>query len=164
MVGSDVAQHFLLSTAARSLSLARVARISDAEAAEVFKQVRWHATRGDPVCPHCGCLGVYAFRTRPLFKCKACEHQFSVTSGTIFAGRKLPIRDYLMAIAIFVNGAKGHPALQLSRALDVRAWRRRAASRCETVVLRGIVARQAPQGFKPRLGSQVNGLGDWILD
>jgi transposase-like protein len=115
-----MSQHFLLSTAARSLSLARVARMSDAEAAEVFKQVRWHATGGEPVCPRCGCLGVYSFRTRPLFKCKACEHQFSVTSGTIFAGRKLPIRDYLMAIAIFVNGAKGHSALQLSRDLDVQ--------------------------------------------
>jgi transposase-like protein len=115
-----VAQHFLLSAAARSLSLARVARMSDAEAADVFKQVRWHATGGEPVCPRCGCLGVYAFRTRPLFKCKACEHQFSVTSGTIFAGRKLPIRDYLMAIAIFVNGAKGHSALQLSRDLSVQ--------------------------------------------
>jgi transposase-like protein len=41
-----------------------------------------------------------------------------VTSGTIFAGRKMPIRDYLLAIAIFVNGAKGHSALQLSRDLD----------------------------------------------
>jgi transposase-like protein len=43
-----------------------------------------------------------------------------VTSGTIFASRKLPIRDYLAAIAIFVNGAKGHSALQLSRDLDVQ--------------------------------------------
>jgi hypothetical protein len=33
-------------------------------------------------------------------------------------GRKRPIRDYLLAIAIFVNGAKGHSALQLSRDLD----------------------------------------------
>jgi hypothetical protein len=41
-----------------------------------------------------------------------------VTSGTIFASRKLPVRDYLLAIAIFVNGAKGHSALQLSRDLD----------------------------------------------
>ena len=57
-------------------------------------------------------------KTRHLFKCKACQHQFSVTSGTIFASRKLPVRDYLLAIAIFVNGAKGHSALQLSRDLD----------------------------------------------
>ena len=38
--------------------------------------------------------------------------------GTIFADRKRPLRDYLLAIAIFVNGAKGHSALQLSRDLD----------------------------------------------
>ena len=119
-VGVDVAQHFLLSTAARSLSLARVARMSDEEAAEAFKQIRWSATDGDPVCPRCGCLGVYAFKSRALFKCKACEHQFSVTSGTIFASRKLPLRTILLAIAIFVNGAKGHSALQLSRDLDVQ--------------------------------------------
>src|SRR5437763_6803367 len=36
----------------------------------------------------------------------------------IFQDRKRPIRDYLLAIAIFVNGAKGHSALQLSRDLD----------------------------------------------
>ena len=63
-------------------------------------------------------VAVYTYATRKLFKCKACNHQFSVTSGTIFASRKLSIRDYLLAIAIFVNGAKGHSALQLSRDLD----------------------------------------------
>jgi transposase-like protein len=94
--------------------------MSDMEAAEAFKQIRWHATGGDPVCPRCGCLGVYAYKSRPLFKCKACEHQFSVTSGTIFASRKLPVQTILLAIAIFVNGAKGHSALQLSRDLDVQ--------------------------------------------
>lgn len=41
-----------------------------------------------------------------------------MTSGTIFASRKLSIRDYLLAIAIFVNGAKGHSAPHLSRDLD----------------------------------------------
>lgn len=46
---------------------------------------------------------------------KGCSHQFTVTSGTIFASRKMPVRDYLLAIAIFVNGAKGHSAMQLSR-------------------------------------------------
>jgi transposase-like protein len=115
-----MAQHFLLSTAARSMSLARVARMSPEEAAETFKQIRWHATGGDPVCPRCGCLGVHSYKTRALFKCKACEHQFSVTSGTIFASRKLPPSTILLAIAIFVNGAKGHSALQLSRDIDVQ--------------------------------------------
>ena len=48
-----------------------------------------------------------------------CGKQFSVTSGTTFHGRKLPMRDYLMAIAIFANAAKGLSALQLGRDLDV---------------------------------------------
>jgi transposase-like protein len=115
-----MSQHFLLSSAARSLSLAKVARMSEEEARDAFRLIRWSATNGEPVCPRCQCAAVYAYETRPLFKCKACSHQFSVTSGTIFASRKLPVRDYLMAIAIFVNGAKGHSALQLSRDLDVQ--------------------------------------------
>ena len=113
-------QHFLLSPQARSLSLATVARMSDEEAYHAFRLIRWSDTRGEPVCPRCQCAAVYASTTRKVWKCKACAHQFSVTSGTIFASRKLPIRDYLMAIAIFVNGVKGHSALQLSRDLCVQ--------------------------------------------
>jgi len=78
------------------------------------------ATDGEPVCPRCGCVACYEYASRPIFKCKGCGHQFSATSGTIFSSRKLPMRDYLMAIAIFVNGAKGHCALQLSRDLGVQ--------------------------------------------
>ena len=76
-------------------------------------------TGGEPVCPACGCVACYEFRTRRLFKCKGCDKQFSVTSGTTFHGRKLPMRDYLMAIAIFANAHKGISALQLGRDLDV---------------------------------------------
>jgi transposase-like protein len=115
-----MAQHFLLTAAAKTLSVASVARMSDEEAYQAFRLIRWSDTRGEPVCPRCKCAAVYAFTTRKLWKCKACAHQFSVTSGTIFASRKLPIRDYLTAIAIFVNGVKGHSALQLSRDLCVQ--------------------------------------------
>jgi transposase-like protein len=112
-----MSQHFLLSSAARSLTLAKVARMSDDEARNTFRCIRWCETEGQPVCPRCNCSAVYEITTRKLYKCKGCNHQFSVTSGTIFASRKMPIRDILLAIAIFVNGAKGHSALQLSRDL-----------------------------------------------
>ena len=92
--------------------------MSDKEARATFQRIRWADNAGEPYCPRCGCLKVYAFATRPLWKCSACKHQFSVTAGTIFDNRKRPIRDYLLAIAIFANGAKGHSALQLSRDLD----------------------------------------------
>lgn len=95
-------------------------RMSDAEAFEAFKQIRWFGNDGNPHCPRCGCLTIYSYKTRRVFKCKGCNAQFSVTTGTIFASRKLDLRDILAAIAIFVNGAKGHSALQLSRDLDVQ--------------------------------------------
>lgn len=113
-----MAQHFLLSSAAKSLSIATVARMSEEEAWEAFRLIRWAATQGEPVCPRCGCLDSYRYKTRKIFRCKGCSHQFTVTSATIFASRKMPVRDYLLAIAIFVNGAKGHSALQLSRDLS----------------------------------------------
>jgi transposase-like protein len=113
-----MSQHFLLSKEARSLSLARVARMTDEEVRAAFQAIRWADNDGKPYCPKCGCLEVYAYQSRPLWKCKGCGHQFTVTSGTIFASRKMALRDYLLAIAIFVNGAKGHSALQLSRDLD----------------------------------------------
>ena len=111
-------QHFLLSRAARTLSLAKVARMSDDEAFDAFRMMRWTATDGAPVCPRCEGVTHSFLTTRKLWKCQACKHQFSVTSGTIFASRKMALRDILMAVAIFVNGAKGHSALQLSRDLD----------------------------------------------
>ncbi len=111
-------QHFLLSAAARTLSLSAVARMSDEEAHAKFVGIRWGDNNGQPYCPKCGCLKVYPFATRKLWKCAGCRYQFSVTTRTIFADRKRSIRDYLLAIAIFANGAKGHSALQLSRDLD----------------------------------------------
>ena len=56
---------------------------------------------------------------RPIFKCKACDHQFWVTSRTIFASRKLPVRAYLLAIAIFVNERPKAIALCSSLAISM---------------------------------------------
>jgi transposase-like protein len=91
--------------------------MTDAEAHATFQRIRWADNGDEPYCPRCGCLDARKLATRPVWKCKGCSHQFSVTAGTIFADRKRPIRDYLLAIAIFANGAKGHSALQLSRDL-----------------------------------------------
>ena len=113
-----MAQHFLLSAKARSLSLKAVFRMSDEAAYDTFRKLRWPETDGDAVCPRCGCVESYDISSRSRFKCVACHHQFSVTSGTIFASRKMAFVDLLAAIAIFVNGAKGVSALQLSRDLD----------------------------------------------
>lgn len=45
-----MAQHFLLSEAAKTLSLAHVFTMKDAEAEMTFRRIRWHETEGQPVC------------------------------------------------------------------------------------------------------------------
>jgi transposase-like protein len=128
--------------------LSTVARMSDEEARATFQRIRWADNGGEPYCPQCGCVSVRKLGTRPVWKCRACTHQFSVTSGTLFADRKRPVRDYLLAITIFANGAKGHSALQLSRDLNcqyrtafVLAHKLREAIKAEqdSVTLSGIV-------------------------
>lgn len=114
-----MSQHFLLSPAAKTLSLVKVMRMSDTEARTAFRKIRWSDTDGEPVCPVCGCCDSYDLATRQVYKCKGCGKQFSITSGTIFHSRKLAVRDILAAIAVFINGAKGYSALQLSRDLSV---------------------------------------------
>ncbi len=118
-----MAQHFLLCSRARTISLAFVLRMSDEHAETVFASIRWPQTNGEPVCPHCGGLKPYTGR-RPNgmlhFRCKACKGSFSLTSDTLFAFHKLPLRTYLAAIAIFCNEVKGKSALALSRDLDVQ--------------------------------------------
>ena len=104
-----MAQHFLLSTKARTLSLAKVLRLSDDEAFESFKAVRWAENNGEPFCPKCGCVSHYYLKNRRMWRCKGCNWQFSVTSGTIFAGRKLALRDILAAIAIFIMAPRVIP-------------------------------------------------------
>ena len=114
-----MASHFLLSAKARTLSLGAIMRMTDDQANAQFQAIRWADNGGAAFCPKCDCTAVYTYAARRIWKCKACSHQFSVTSGTIFASRKLPVRDYLAAIAIFVNAVKGISALQLGRDLDV---------------------------------------------
>ena len=88
----------------------------------MFRDIRWADTKGKAVCPHGGGLDPYECR-RPngslRFRCSACAKDFTVTSGTLFASHKLPLRSYLAAIAIFCNEVKGKSMLAMSRDLGL---------------------------------------------
>jgi transposase-like protein len=115
-----MSQHFLLSAAARSLSLSSIFRLNDDEARDTLKRVRWAANGGEPFCPHCGCLIVYTLaETPPRWKCSECRRKFSLTSGTLLHSRKLPVRDYLAVIALFTGGVKGVAALRMARDMNI---------------------------------------------
>ncbi len=82
-----MAQHFLLSAQARTLSLAKVMRLSEDEAFAAFKEVRWAENGGEPVCPRCGSVEAYQYRVRRIFKCKV--SLLIIPSGA----ENLPIRS-----------------------------------------------------------------------
>lgn len=118
--GDDMSLHFLLTAQARTLSVLQVARMSDDDAFSLFKRLRW-GDREEVACPHCGLIHKhYFFQTRKVWKCAGCRNTFSVTSGTIFASHKLPLRTYLAAVALFSNAVKGISSLQLARDLGVQ--------------------------------------------
>src|ERR1700733_4479171 len=98
-------------------------RMSDRGAENVFLRLRWPQTNGKSVCPNCDCQICYdcpRSANQPRWRCKACRADFSVTSGTLFAWHKLPLKIYLMAIAVFCNEVKGKSMLAFSRDLDVQ--------------------------------------------
>lgn len=115
-----MSQHFLLSAKAHILAVRKVMEMTHDQAFQVSRELRWGAGE-ETACPVCGTIDRHYFRNdRKQWRCKGCTHAFSVTSGTIFANHKLPLKVYLAAIAIYNNAVKGISALQLSRDLGVR--------------------------------------------
>ncbi|WP_428410466.1 IS1595 family transposase [Hyphococcus sp.] len=117
-----MAQHFLLSKAAKTLSLIEVFKMTDEEIERIFAQLRWPETQGEAACVHCGSLKVWDCRRpsgAPRYRCADCGKDFSITSGTLFASHKLSLRIYLAAILMFCNEVKGKSMLAMSRELGV---------------------------------------------
>jgi transposase-like protein len=111
--------HFLLQAKARTLSVVQVLAMSDDDAFTLLRRARW-GDGDEVVCPHCGLVHRHDFRpTRKIWRCAGCQVDFSVTSGTIFALHKLPLRLYLAAVILFANAVKGISALQVGRDLSV---------------------------------------------
>ena len=115
-----MSQHFLISPAARTLSLRDIMQMSDEAAHARFVAIRFAANNSKPFCPHCGVLKVYTLTETPIrWKCSSCRRKFSVTSGRLFHSRKLPIREYLSVIALFTGGVKGVAALRMARDMNI---------------------------------------------
>lgn len=77
------------------------------------------------VCPECGHTGYCALKSRRLFQCNACGRQTSVTAGTVFAGSKLELNVWFLAMHLVTQAKNGISSLELSRQLGISqnsAW------------------------------------------
>ncbi len=119
-LGLHMPLHFLLKAEARTLSLPKVLAMTDLDAFSLFRRMRW-GDGEEVTCPHCGTIHKHYFRpARLIWRCAACGDDFSVTSGTVFAHHKLPLRLYLAAALLYTNAVKGISALQMARDLGVQ--------------------------------------------
>lgn len=80
------------------------------------------------VCPACGGRRVRtSFRRgeQRYWQCAGCQHQCSLTSGTLFEATKLPLRLWFMAMQLLSQAKNNVSALELKRQLGVcyrTAW------------------------------------------
>jgi transposase-like protein len=77
------------------------------------------------VCPSCGSVDACLLTGRPVWQCRSCRRQTSLTSGTLMAKTKLPIRVWFWAAYLMATHSNGLSALQLAAQLGVNyrtAW------------------------------------------
>jgi hypothetical protein len=75
--------------------------------------------------PDCGDPSHCHLKRRNLLQCNRCKRQVSLTSGTVFAETKLPLRRWFLAIYLLTQRKNGISALALHRQLGVScntAW------------------------------------------
>jgi transposase-like protein len=85
---------------------------------------KWRWPQGF-VCPECGGASYCTLKSRALYQCHGCHHQSSLTAGTLFAGTKLPLTAWFLAMFLVTQSKNAVSALSLSRQLGVSynsAW------------------------------------------
>jgi transposase-like protein len=115
---------------------ALAARVTtEADAYRLLEDLRWN---GQPeACPKCGGVGRCFFlnpdngvsrktRTgaasqRRVWKCGHCRQQFSVLTGTIFHGTKIPVKTWLFVIFEMCSSKNGVSAREIERKYDLTA-------------------------------------------
>lgn len=123
---------------------------TESDAYRLLEQARW----GDkPVpCPHCGQAGHSRYlprrdgvdrptRTgslsgRRVWKCAACSRQFSVLTGTVLAGTRIPIRTWVRLVQDLAAGRlEGEPTPAVAGRYGLTPVTARAAVRCLRLAL-----------------------------
>jgi len=144
----------------------------EAACAGYLERLRW---RGEFACPSCGVVGAPYRASRNRLMCVTCEHQTSVTAGTLFDKTRTPLTVWFAAAWYLTSQKHGVSALGLQRVLGLgsyqTAWTlvhrfRRAMVRPDRTPLQGAVqvdetyvelAARAPSGAQGLIGKRRTG-------
>ena len=147
-----------------------------AEEADAYRWLEAMCWPTGPICPHCGHDRAYFIQSkhpdgratgnlktrtqRRVWKCANCRKQFSVLTGTIMQGTKIPVRTWILVMVEICSDENGISAREVERKYGLTAesaWfmlhRLREAMRREPLssMMRGtIVADETWIGGNPR--------------
>ncbi|HEY3431946.1 MAG TPA: IS1595 family transposase [Rhodocyclaceae bacterium] len=100
-------QHIRKTARARDFTTWDVSEMSHEDVFWFLVESRW-GSRTEIACPSCGTINKHYFRrTRHQWRCKDCYAYFSLTSGTPFQDRKLPLKKMLLGMVAFIHASNG---------------------------------------------------------
>lgn len=107
-------QHWLKNPASRTLTIQNVFAMGEDGCRQFFLEARW--PDGKPTCPECGTQKIYRINTQQRFKCAnpGCYKFFSITSGTMFAHKRVSFLDLMLITRGMAVHAKGAASIWLS--------------------------------------------------
>lgn len=77
------------------------------------------------MCPKCSHTEYFNIQCRNLYQCKSCNHQTSVTAGTIMDKTQTPLKKWFLAFYLVAEDKRGISALTLKKKIGVAyhtAW------------------------------------------
>ena len=77
------------------------------------------------VCPKCGHKEYFNVESRHLYQCKSCNHQASVTAGTIMDKTRTPLVKWFLVLYLASEDKRGVSAMMIKKAIGVAyytAW------------------------------------------
>lgn len=92
---------------------------TEAACREYLAELRWP---DGFLCPRCGSRAAWG-TARGLYRCRSCDHQASVTAGTVFQDSRLPLRTWFRAMWWVTSQKTGASALSLQRILGLGSYR-----------------------------------------
>jgi transposase-like protein len=92
---------------------------SDKACREYLFQLRWPDGFR---CPQCGAAAKVWKLGTELLQCSACDHQTTVTAGTVFQGTRKPLTVWFRAMWYVTSQKNGASALGLKRVLRLRSY------------------------------------------
>jgi transposase-like protein len=83
-------------------------------------EARWG---GKPACARCGSTYVWAIRGGTTFECRECDHQTSLTAGTVLEKTRKPLKMWFRAVFEISTRRTGISAMDLMRIMGFGSYK-----------------------------------------